>query len=66
LQNPGRGRAVRGHRPLLVVIGMVLSAVGLSYINSGKADNESLAIAGLVVSRHRAVQMHPVVGSAIS
>jgi hypothetical protein len=34
----------------LVIIGVVLSGVGLSYANSGKANNKGLAVAGLCVS----------------
>ena len=34
----------------LVIIGVVLSGVGLSYANNGKANNKGMAVAGLVVS----------------
>jgi hypothetical protein len=34
----------------LVIIGIVLSGVGLSYVNNGRANNKGLAIAGLSVS----------------
>jgi hypothetical protein len=34
----------------LVIIGIVLSGIGINYVNQGRADNKGLAIAGLVVS----------------
>lgn len=34
----------------LVIIGIVLSGIGINYANQGRADNKGLAIAGLVVS----------------
>ncbi|HEV2779765.1 MAG TPA: hypothetical protein VGX25_10235 [Actinophytocola sp.] len=34
----------------LVIIGIVLSAVGLNYASNGKANNKGIAIAGLAVS----------------
>lgn len=34
----------------LVIIGVVLSGIGLNYANQGRADNKGMAIAGLVVS----------------
>lgn len=34
----------------LVIIGIVLSAVGMSHANRGRATNKGLATAGLVVS----------------
>ena len=34
----------------LVIIGIVLSAVGMNYANQGRASNKGLATAGLVVS----------------
>jgi hypothetical protein len=34
----------------LVIIGVVLSGVGLSYASNGRANNKGMAVAGLVVS----------------
>jgi Na+/H+-dicarboxylate symporter len=34
----------------LVIIGLVLSAIGMSHANKGRATNKGLATAGLVVS----------------
>jgi hypothetical protein len=34
----------------LVIIGIVLSAIGMNYANQGQATNRGLAVAGLVVS----------------
>lgn len=41
----------------LVIIGVVLSGVGMNYANQGKANNKGMATAGLVVS---------IIGLAIS
>lgn len=34
----------------LVIIGVVLSGIGVNYANQGRANNKGLAVAGLVVS----------------
>jgi hypothetical protein len=34
----------------LVILGVVMSGVGLSYANNGRANNKGMAIAGLCVS----------------